>query len=63
MTTQLPYALTVAGCCFVGYIVAGLSGSNVVLTLSVSFACLVIAIKFLHSYCGRKTAGRSGQRG
>ncbi len=63
VTTQLPYALTVAGCCFVGYITAGLSGSNVVLTLSVSFACLAIAVKLLHSYYARKAPGKAGQRG
>ena len=63
VTTQLPYAMTVAGCCFVGYITAGLSGSNVILTLSVSFACLIIAIKFLHSYYLRKTPGKAGKQG
>ncbi len=34
VSTQLPYALTVASCCFVGYVVAGFSGGNVVLTLA-----------------------------
>ena len=55
--------MTVAGCCFVGYITAGLSGSNVILTLSVSFACLIIANKFLHSYYLRKTPGKAGKQG
>jgi len=54
VTTQLPYALTVAGCCFVGYITAGLSGGNVSLTLTVSFLCLFVSIRTLHSLSRKK---------
>lgn len=48
VSTQLPYALTVAGCCMAGYITAGLCKANIILTLSVSFTCLAAAIFVLH---------------
>lgn len=43
VSTQLPYALTVAGVSFLGYIVAGLT-KNVWITLIVSFALLVAVL-------------------
>ena len=49
VSTQLPYALTVACCCFVGYVVAGFSGGNVILTLASAIVCLVVALVVLHS--------------
>ena len=48
VSTQLPYAITVAACCFVGYLVAGISGGNVYITLGVSLALLIGAILILH---------------
>lgn len=50
VTTQLPYALTVAGCCLVGYLTAGLCGANPFLTLAVSFGCLGISVLLLSKY-------------
>jgi len=43
VSTQMPYALLVAGCCVVGYLVAGLTNS-VWLTLLAGFAALAIAL-------------------
>lgn len=47
VSTQIPYALLVAGCCFAGYIVAGLT-RNVVITLVFSVALLIGALLVLH---------------
>ena len=47
VSTQIPYALLVASCCFVGYIVAGLTRS-VVITLVVSVVLLIAALFVLH---------------
>ena len=49
VATQIPYALTVAAVCLVGYIVAGLTSSlgygvSVAITLPVSFALLIVAL-------------------
>ena len=49
VATQLPYASTVAICCFFGYIVAGFTaklgfGLSTLITLSVSIVLLVIAL-------------------
>ena len=54
VSTQLPYALTVACCCFVGYVVAGFSGGNVVLTLASAIVCLVVALVVLHQHSVNK---------
>ena len=43
VTTQLPYALTVAACCFVSYLVAGMT-ENVFLTLLVAVGLLLSAL-------------------
>ena len=48
-----PYALLVAGCCFAGYIVAGLT-RNVVITLVFSVALLVSALFVLHKLTLKK---------
>jgi Na+/H+ antiporter NhaC len=52
VTTQIPYALTVAAICFIGYIVAGFTGGlgfalSVAITLPVSLAALVAALLVL----------------
>ncbi len=51
--TQLPYAILVAGCSIVGYLVAGATG-NVFITLLVSIALLLIALKTAHTLTNRK---------
>lgn len=47
VSTQIPYTLVVAGCCFVGYIVAGFT-NNVWLTLGSSIALLAIILVILN---------------
>lgn len=42
VSTQMPYALLVAGCCFVGYLVAGLT--NEWLAIPISGALLIVAL-------------------
>lgn len=48
VSTQMYYAVVVAACCFVGYLVAGFT-NNVWLTLGVSLALLFVALKLLHT--------------
>ncbi len=43
VSTQLPYALTVAGCCLAGYLAGGLTGSGAV-ALAVGAAALVLVL-------------------
>ena len=52
VSTQIPYCLLVASCCFVGYLVAGFSNGNLLLTLAVSFAMLVGLLVVLHKKYG-----------
>ncbi|MCL2081055.1 MAG: Na+/H+ antiporter NhaC family protein [Oscillospiraceae bacterium] len=54
VSTQIPYSITVAACCFVGYIVAGFT-RNVFVTLLASAALLAVTLFVL---CGKfkKTA-------
>lgn len=49
VSTQLPYAMTVAVCCFFGYLIAGLTNANVLLTLGSSIIFLIIAIFAAHA--------------
>ena len=56
VSSQMPYALTVAACCFVGYIVAGLT-RNVWLTLLVSLALLAAALFALHYLTKKRLDG------
>lgn len=53
VTTQLPYALTVAGCCFVSYIVAGIT-ENVILTLLCGVTLLFLVLTLLRRFSARK---------
>lgn len=54
VSTQMIYAVTVACCCFVGYLVAGLSGGNLWATLLVSIVLLLITLVLLHSISSAK---------
>ncbi|MDR1096292.1 MAG: Na+/H+ antiporter NhaC family protein [Spirochaetaceae bacterium] len=52
VSTQIPYALTVAAVCFIGYIVAGFVaplgfGMSILITLPVSIALLLVALIIL----------------
>jgi len=54
VSTQLPYCLTVAACCFVGYIVGGFTGGSVIATLGSAVVCLLVAVVVLHKTAGAK---------
>ncbi|MBC8530304.1 Na+/H+ antiporter NhaC family protein [Gehongia tenuis] len=54
VSTQMPYALMVAGCCFVGYLVAGFTGSTL-LALAAGFVLLAAAL-FVGYRMSRRTA-------
>lgn len=53
VSTQIPYAMTVAACCFVGYIVAGFT-ANIFATLGTSLLLLAIVIVILHKKSVKK---------
>jgi len=44
VSTQLPYAMTVAGCSFMGYLIGGLFHMNVMVTWLVALICFVTAM-------------------
>jgi Na+/H+ antiporter NhaC len=48
VSTQMIYAMIVAACCFVGYLVAGFSYGNLVLTLGCSIVLLIITLLIIH---------------
>ncbi len=53
VSTQIPYAVVVAVCSFIGYIVAGLTYNmgimtNILITLAVSIGLLIVTLKVLH---------------
>lgn len=45
--TQLPYALTVAGCVFVGYLIGGLFNMSILVTWIAALASFVLCMTFL----------------
>jgi Na+/H+ antiporter NhaC len=52
VATQLPYAITVAIVCFIGYIIAGITGSlgfaaSIIITFPISLALLIVALLVL----------------
>lgn len=55
VSTQLPYAFTVAGVCAVGYLLSGFV-QNVFVVLGVSAALMVAVLFVLKTIMGRKTA-------
>ena len=52
VSTQMPYCLVVAGCCFVGYLVAGFTNGSVVWTLLSSLVLLTVVLIVLHKVFG-----------
>lgn len=48
VATQMPYAICVAACSGAGYLAAGLSGGNLILTWLVGGGTLVASVFFLH---------------
>ena len=55
VSTQLPYCLTVAVCCFIGYLVGGMTGGSVIATLGTGVVTLIVALVVLHKFFGVKT--------
>lgn len=47
VSTQLPYAFTVASCALVGYLVGGLFQMNIMVSWVVSLACFIVAMIIL----------------
>ncbi len=58
VATQIPYALLVACCAALGYLVAGLSGGSLLLSLAVSFCALAALTVLLHAIGNRNPAYR-----
>ena len=56
VATQLPYALLVAACSAVGYLVAGLSHGNLWLSLGTALLLLIVSVVVLHSMRGKQKA-------
>ncbi|HWP50122.1 MAG TPA: Na+/H+ antiporter NhaC family protein [Clostridia bacterium] len=52
VSTQLPYCILVAICCFAGYLVAGFTNGNLLLTLTVSVLMLLGLLVLLHKKFG-----------
>ena len=57
VSTQLPYALLVAGCCFVGYLIAGFS-NNGWIALGVSAVLLIILLLALYKHSKKKASAQ-----
>lgn len=53
VASQIPYTLVVAGCCFVGYIIAGFT-ANLWITLGSSIALLAITLFILNRISNKK---------
>ncbi|WP_324825740.1 Na+/H+ antiporter NhaC family protein [Sinanaerobacter sp. ZZT-01] len=52
VSTQIPYALTTASCCIIGYIAAALSNYSVVVTLLAGFGSLFLELFLFNKYFG-----------
>ena len=57
VSSQLPYACTVAGCCFVAYLLAGFL-QNTWLCLAIAVALLAVALFAVYTLTGRRTASK-----
>ena len=53
VSSQIPYALVVAGCCFVGYLAAGFGASTAV-TLGLSIILMLVVLFVLHKLTVKK---------
>ena len=58
VSTQLGYACIVAFCCFVGYVVAGLTKANLWWSLGSSLVLLLISVFILHMLGNKRAAAR-----
>ncbi len=55
VSTQIPYAMVVAACCFIGYIVAGIT-ENAIITLLVGIVLLVTTLFIIKAKTGKTAA-------
>lgn len=62
VATQMPYATLVAVISFIGFIVAGLTGSFII-SLVISLALLGVALKILHGYYASQMEGLEKKAG
>ena len=44
VSSQMPYAISVAGCCIIGYLIGALTGGNLFATLGSGILSLVIVL-------------------
>ncbi|MBQ3090760.1 MAG: Na+/H+ antiporter NhaC family protein [Oscillospiraceae bacterium] len=58
VSTQMVYAGVVASCCIVGYILAGLSSANLLLTLGVPAVLLVVVTFLIHKISEKRLAAK-----
>lgn len=58
VSTQLGYACIVAFCCFIGYVVAGFTKANLLLSLGSSVALLLVSVFILHMLGNKRAAAR-----
>lgn len=56
VSTQMTYALTVAGCCLVGYLLVGLTGGDLPISLGCSVLLLIAVIVVMHRREEKKAA-------
>lgn len=56
VSTQMCYALIVAGCCLVGYIIIGVTDGNLALSLGTATALMIAVIIIMHKREQRKNA-------
>ena len=54
VSTQMPYALLVAVCSFVGYVVAGFTNANLLLSLGTAVVLLLAVTILLHRIAVKK---------
>ena len=54
VSTQAPYSLLIAACSAIGYVVAGLTHGNLMLSLGTAVVCLLGSVTLLHFLHGKK---------
>ncbi len=59
VSTQIPYALTTAGCCVIGYTAAALSNYSLIVTLAAGFGSLFLALFIFNRYFGNGKTNES----
>ncbi|MDO5537826.1 MAG: Na+/H+ antiporter NhaC family protein [Desulfovibrionaceae bacterium] len=61
VSTQLPYAILVAVCCFAGYIVAGLTGGSFLPSFLTAIVLLFVCLVVLHRISARRMAAEEAE--